>query len=236
MSATVKRVDGHLTQWNDTRGFGFLTPLRGHDHTFVHISAFPHGAGRPRLGEVYSFAITVNGDGKQQAIDLQPEGRGSGTPRRSVPVRSGPRPGVRPAARSGAGRSRAGSAGYLAIVVFAAAAVTAGSAWPVPFWVAAGVGSIYLAMSVVCFVAYAVDKRAAVAGRWRVSESTLLTLGLLGGWPGAIIAQQTLRHKTQKASFRRAFWGTVVLNVLVYAAFATPLWSWFVLWTTQGMP
>jgi uncharacterized membrane protein YsdA (DUF1294 family) len=41
-------------------------------------------------------------------------------------------------------------------------------------------------------------------------------LGLIGGWPGAIVAQQLLRHKTSKASFRLAFWATVVLNIAAF--------------------
>lgn len=139
----------------------------------------------------------------------------------SAPKRPG-RPGA---------RRRSGSASYLAIVAFSGAALVGSVFWPVPLWVAA----VYAVASAVCFVVYAIDKRAAVAGRWRVSENTLLLLGFLGGWPGAIIAQQTLRHKTQKASFRRAFWVSVLLNVLVYAFIATPLWSRFVLWTTERM-
>ena len=79
-------------------------------------------------------------------------------------------------------------------------------------------GVIYLVASLVCFMAYTFDKSAARAGRWRISENTLLLLGLLGGWPGAIVAQQLLRHKTAKKPFQRAFWATVVLNVAVFVA------------------
>jgi uncharacterized membrane protein YsdA (DUF1294 family) len=81
--------------------------------------------------------------------------------------------------------------------------------WPVPPAVALAYGW----MSLLCFAAYAWDKSAARAGRWRTRESTLLLLGLLCGWPGALLAQQLLRHKSAKPRFQIVFWVTVVLNV-----------------------
>jgi len=100
-----------------------------------------------------------------------------------------------------------------------------GELWgaPVLVWVMAGVLAWYLLTSVVCGVVYAIDKAAARAGRRRISEATLLLLGVVGGWPGAIVAQQTLRHKTRKASFRRAFWVSVLLNVAMVAALSVLL-------------
>jgi uncharacterized membrane protein YsdA (DUF1294 family) len=85
---------------------------------------------------------------------------------------------------------------------------------PVPHSVAAG----YLAMSLLCFALYAWDKHAARSGGWRTRESTLLVLGLLCGWPGAVLAQRLLRHKSAKPSFQRAFWVTVLLNVAGFLA------------------
>ena len=74
------------------------------------------------------------------------------------------------------------------------------------------VPGIYLAASLIAFLCYRSDKLAAVAGRRRTPENTLLALGLLGGWPGALLAQGMLRHKTGKVSFQALFWTTVVLN------------------------
>jgi uncharacterized membrane protein YsdA (DUF1294 family) len=85
-----------------------------------------------------------------------------------------------------------------------------GLAWWVPV--------LYGIASLVTFGAYGIDKSAARRGAGRISEQTLLLLGLVGGWPGALVAQQLFRHKTRKRSFRRAFWGTVGVNVLVLAA------------------
>jgi uncharacterized membrane protein YsdA (DUF1294 family) len=116
-------------------------------------------------------------------------------------------------------RSKTGAAGYLAILAFLPIYVVVDLYRPLPVWVAA----LYLGASVVCFVAYAVDKSAARGGRWRVSERTLLLLGFVGGWPGAILAQQLLRHKTRKASFRAAFWTSTVVNVAAFVTLGPPL-------------
>lgn len=72
--------------------------------------------------------------------------------------------------------------------------------------------ALYLAASLIAYIAYAIDKSAARNRQRRTPERTLHLLALLGGWPGAMIAQQKLGHKTQKTSFLMVFWGTVVLN------------------------
>jgi uncharacterized membrane protein YsdA (DUF1294 family) len=73
------------------------------------------------------------------------------------------------------------------------------------------------------FAAYAIDKSSAVAGEWRISEGTLILLGLACGWPGAIVAQQFLRHKSSKASFQLAFWGSVFVNIVAFVSSNMPL-------------
>jgi len=80
----------------------------------------------------------------------------------------------------------------------------------------------YLVASSATFAAYAIDKSAARRGAWRTSESTLHLLALAGGWPGALIAQSRLRHKSKKQPFRAVFWATVVLNCAAFAWLFTP--------------
>ena len=76
------------------------------------------------------------------------------------------------------------------------------------------VGGAYALLSILCFTLYALDKAAARAGRRRTPESTLLWLGLAGGWPGGLLAQRWLRHKTAKPAFLWRFWLSVAVNVL----------------------
>jgi uncharacterized membrane protein YsdA (DUF1294 family) len=101
---------------------------------------------------------------------------------------------------------------YLPILLFVLLYAGVTFAWHV----SALAGVAYLVMSAACFAGYAVDKSAARRGERRTPESTLLMLGLLGGWPGAVLAQQWLRHKTVKQPFRRRFWWTVAANLVAF--------------------
>ncbi len=76
--------------------------------------------------------------------------------------------------------------------------------------------AIYAGLSILTYLVYAADKSAAKKGTWRTQESTLHLFALAGGWPGALIAQQILRHKSKKESFRFVFWITVVVNCGVF--------------------
>ena len=78
----------------------------------------------------------------------------------------------------------------------------------------------YVLMSVVAFSLYWVDKRRAARGDWRVSERTLHTIELLGGWPGAWLAQGVFRHKRQKTQYLVVFWLIVAVHVLGWAVTA----------------
>ncbi|KFE56963.1 DUF1294 domain-containing protein [Pseudomonas syringae] len=72
--------------------------------------------------------------------------------------------------------------------------------------------AIYLVMSVLAVFLYWRDKRQARADGWRTPEKVLHAVELLGGWPGALIAQQLFRHKTRKVSFQLVFWLIVLLH------------------------
>ena len=75
----------------------------------------------------------------------------------------------------------------------------------------------FLLSSLLTWLIYGTDKLAARKAWRRVPETTLLVLGLAGGWPGAILGQQCFRHKTQKQPFRRWFFVSVALNVAALA-------------------
>ncbi len=190
----TERLEGTLTSWDDDRGFGFIqTP--GRPAMFVHISGFGPGAERPRVGDTLTYERAAGADGRPRALSVRPPG-----------APAAPHPG-----RSRTGRSRPA---FAVVILFAVLFAVMIVIRPFPLWGLA----LYVGMSIVAFVLYSQDKRAAQANRWRVPESTLLAVGLIGGWPGAVVAQQLLRHKTKKPSFRIRFWGTVALNVAVFVA------------------
>ena len=185
------RFEGTLKTWNDERGFGFIEPTNGGQEIFVHIKSFPSGTGRPTLGIQVSFEVELGPQGKKRAkaVQFAPQ-----TKRRVVQRIEHPAPWTAPR--------------LLAIPAFAAL-----------YWYLAQHATIkpvlligYFAASLFTFLVYAFDKSAAIAGRWRTSESTLHLLSLACGWPGALLAQQVLRHKTSKPTFIAIFWVTVLAN------------------------
>jgi uncharacterized membrane protein YsdA (DUF1294 family)/cold shock CspA family protein len=193
------RFTGKVKSWNAERGFGFIEPAGGGQEIFLHVSAVPTRYRPPKIGQPFTFEVVLNRDGKKRAANL----------------------GVEPVV---AHRTRAsnhdspvswslGSA--LAIPGFVAMYVALALTRGVSVWFAVAYG----VLSIISLLAYALDKSAALAGRWRTSEQTLLLLGLAGGWPGGLVARHLLRHKSSKASFRAAFWVTVALNVACFVLY-----------------
>jgi uncharacterized membrane protein YsdA (DUF1294 family)/cold shock CspA family protein len=203
------RLTGTVASWNDERGFGFVAPERGGGTIFVHISGYRDDARRPVVGDVVDFELRPADRGRRQAGDV-------------VLVRASPAAPARAATRSRRRRGLVASdvVALAAVVAFAALAVVVHLAWgPLPVFVPV----LYLGASLASFLAYAGDKRAAVSGGWRISESSLIALGIVGGWPGGILAQRIFRHKTRKTSFIVSFWSGVLLNVVAFVLLSSPL-------------
>ena len=80
----------------------------------------------------------------------------------------------------------------------------------------------YLILSIVAYIMYKKDKSAAEWDEWRTPENTLHFISIIGGWPGALIAQNILRHKSRKLSFQWVYWATVMINWIALAWLFTP--------------
>lgn len=76
--------------------------------------------------------------------------------------------------------------------------------------------AFYLLSSLLALMLYRHDKRQAGQGGQRIAENTLHLVELLGGWPGALLAQQIYRHKTRKLSFQIVFWLIVIAHQIFW--------------------
>ncbi|GIZ53946.1 DUF1294 domain-containing protein [Noviherbaspirillum aridicola] len=181
------RYQGRITTWKDEQGFGFITPNGGGPPVFVHVKSFAGRGRRPGENDLVTYELSANDKGQPRAGNV-------------AFVRA-------PAARRRSADSpgRAPAVAAVAFLLLLALSVLAGK-MPAP------VLYFYLGASAVTLVAYRLDKSAARSNRWRTRESTLHLFSLLGGWPGALIAQHSFRHKSSKLSFRQVFWLTVAAN------------------------
>jgi uncharacterized membrane protein YsdA (DUF1294 family) len=76
-----------------------------------------------------------------------------------------------------------------------------------------------LLASWVALVLFWLDKRAAKReGAQRIPERTLHVWSALGGWPGSLLGRRWFRHKTQKQPFVTVLWGTILVNLVAWAA------------------
>ena len=180
------RYQGRITNWKDDQGFGFITPNGGGQQVFVHIKSFSNRQRRPIGNECVTYELTSDEKGRQRAEQVAFV---SDSP--TLPAQWRTHVLALPAL----------------LLIFVTASVSVGK---LPFWVL----GLYLVASLVTFLVYAWDKSAAKTDLWRTNESTLHVLALIGGWPGALLAQELLRHKSKKQSFRIIFWTTVVLNCI----------------------
>lgn len=76
--------------------------------------------------------------------------------------------------------------------------------------------ALYPCVSLISLLLYWQDKQQARNQAWRTPEKVLHASELLGGWPGALLAQQLFRHKTRKLSFQLTFWAIVALHQLFW--------------------
>ena len=63
-----QRYTCSLKKWNVERGYGFITSDDGGQDVFVHISAFARDGGPPVVGQVLSFAVEPDRNGKRSAV------------------------------------------------------------------------------------------------------------------------------------------------------------------------
>ena len=183
------RAKGKIISWNADKAFGFIAPcIASSKRIFIHKTAFANKGRTPVINDIITYTISQDTHGRTCAT-----------------------------AASFAGEKRIKKQNinkyklslYLALGFVTVLIVS----WLLGY-LPQSVLIVYAVLSLLTYIVYAWDKSSARRGHWRTSESTLHLLALAGGWPGAAIAQQCLRHKSQKKDFRMIFWLTVVINMV----------------------
>ena len=73
---------------------------------------------------------------------------------------------------------------------------------------------IYLAIvNIIGFALMGVDKKRAIRGAWRISESSLFLSAVLGGSIGCILGMNLFRHKTKHWYFKFGMPAILVLQI-----------------------
>lgn len=202
------RDQGRLTEWFDDKGYGFIQPNDPNKgRVFLHIKDFARPGPRPISGCALEYLVILDERGRHRAQQVTYLKASQTKPKQQkvknnvvkIPQKASP---MR----------------YLCIAYILTLAVLA----------LAGLlsGIVLLAISlanVLSYWFYAQDKEAAQLGNRRVPENNLHLLSFLGGWPAAWLAQEKLRHKTQKQPFRQIYFCTIALNIVLILWLISPL-------------
>ncbi|MUL10415.1 DUF1294 domain-containing protein [Aliivibrio fischeri] len=176
-------MKGRVVEWNDSKGYGFISALNGELKVFLHISTLKNKNRRPKVGDEVSFDINEEIKGRFNANNVSIVGANT------IP----------------------------STIMFSVIYLVLASVALVMFNGEKMLLVLYLGMSLLTYVMYAVDKNAAKKGNWRTPENTLHVLSLLGGWPGALFAQNQFRHKSKKQPFKTILWITIFVNIGAFA-------------------
>jgi uncharacterized membrane protein YsdA (DUF1294 family)/cold shock CspA family protein len=205
------RDQGRLVEWFDDQGYGFIQPndeLK--DRVFLHIKDFAQKGPRPIVGCALEYVVQLDAQGRYKAKQVTYlkaaqtfQAKASQLNQNKVNTQS---------------QSSLQPMQVICIIyILTLAALTISG-------LLNGMFLLFISMiNLMTYWFYSQDKEAAQLNQRRVPENTLHILAFLGGWPAAWLAQQRLRHKTQKQPFRKIYFCTIFFNILLILWLISPL-------------
>lgn len=205
------QLTGTVVFWRDDKGFGFVLCQQDQQKYFFHIrdkaSSSANGSARPLAGDQLSFTLAKDRQGRPVANNWLLSA--------TSPEREAQTPTKRSKTHQAQNPQHIAQASQFALffrVSFLTAVIIALLYGKLIYILPL----LYTEASLMTYWLYKTDKEAAIAGHGsRLAEESLQLFALIGGWPGAYIAQQQLAHKRSKLSFRREFGFVIIGNTLL---------------------
>ena len=82
-----------------------------------------------------------------------------------------------------------------------------------------------LAINVVTFIVYGIDKYKAKKAKWRIPAATLLLLAVLGGSIGAWMGMKVWHHKTMHKKFKYGIPAILLIQIALMTYLHVNLWK-----------
>lgn len=198
------RDQGRLVEWFDEKGYGFIQPTDSEkDRVFLHIKDFARPGPRPIVGCALEYVPLIDGKGRMRAQQV--------TYLKAAQVKKST---VKVTQKPQAKQHPLNVLSIIYILLLAGLVI---------FGLLPSLSLLIISlMNVLSYWLYVQDKQAAQQGERRVAENNLHILAFLGGWPAAHLAQQRLRHKTQKQPFRNIYFAMIGLNIALIVLFISP--------------
>ena len=201
------RDQGRLVEWLDEQGYGFIQPSdSSKERVFLHIKDFARPGPRPIVGCALEYLVVLDEHGRFRAQQV--------TYLKASQVQQS-----KPAVKDNVIHMPKNISAMQILCVLSILAIAALSI----AGLLSGIALLALSLvNVATYWFYAQDKEAARLGNRRIPKQNLHLLAFLGGWPAAWLAQQKLRHKTQKQPFRRIYFCTIAFNILLILWLISP--------------
>ena len=204
------QLTGKVVFWRDDKGFGFVVCDQTQQKLFFHIRDHAGTEGRPQMGDTLQFSVKQDKQGRDIAAPWQ------FVTSQSTASAASPKAAVHSDSLSIQYANQIALLFRISFLIAVIIALLFGRLlYILPL--------LYLEASLFTYWLYKTDKEAAIARHGnRLTEESLQLFSLIGGWPGAYLAQQQLAHKRSKLPFRREFGFVIVGNTLLLIWLLSP--------------